>query len=49
MGEGLIRPFPLMLMALGLTFENSPFNPQSTDRTTSVSWVEKSVVGRRSL
>jgi phage protein U len=37
-----------MLMALGpVTFEITPFNPQTTDRSTSASWVEKSVVGRR--
>jgi phage protein U len=37
-----------MLMALGpVTFEITPFNPQKTDRSTSASWVEKSVVGRR--
>jgi len=37
-----------MLMALGpITFEIAPLNPQSTDRTTQASWVEKSVVGRR--
>ena len=37
-----------MLMALGpVTFEIAPFNPQKTDRTTSASWAEKSVIGRR--
>ena len=37
-----------MLMALGpVTFEINPFNPRTTVRSTSASWVEKSVVGRR--